>query len=1328
MQDLNPIAPYINGLGGHGGPPSSTTDTPAEPLSADATTLTKQRPPPSQADLDAELPVILNDLVPLSFIVERVIGQVFAELANLAEILPGTPEPVRKRKIVDYVLQTRRQILKLLVLVRWSSEADNVAKCMNIIGFLGRQNLEFDRAVNSLTEVKTMLAGARIRNYDLPTAITVLTTGTYTGLPSIFSESFAQPLTLPDEVVLRTLEELDDVLRWRLNCVEVVPRKMRSYRIGDGRVTFRVEGMWEASLTYGGESEDEAAEWYLLSVKFLFNVKDVRGGPMKDHIVELCNRELAKRRPPPETDAEPATNEAPDAPLVRGYAFLQRLALTYQIEALYTQANQLAATIWAGSLRVELSPDRQELKVEYWVPPPPPPSAAPKPGLPGKPGSKLSTEVLGLLTLSIRQESDQQPPLPPTPVPPKPQAGTSTFTTPKSGPANPSNLQQFHAMLSTTSARDLALQRALARGQSVHSPTLAQETMRDRVQVSWAADGISEIKKRHLNLELDSDLDLENLLLRTTSLHARESTIHLYNQLIGELDPDDLELVEPEQRQSQLIPWLGAEILSSSDTDHGSVLAVVPSDNSSSNSLEPVAVPSVQVHLHGEHSIIASVNTLSGNLELRTVGDVAAMPPQKLRRIAQKINETPKDASKHMLEARNTTILGEVESRAAFLGFRTVRRLALRKSDWDRFGSASSNPPFIFIHLPQLSNNYLVLQLAEEGFIFALISVHEVTESLQQFLVLDELGWLDKSPSNGDWEPASPLSRPGDRKRPVPVPFGFDVSVDDLRDLYQYCVRRIAFFKVEQQLYIRRIPYKPVASTSTALNPSSPSSKSSAPPATTSARPQLLSSASPYLVIQSSDLLRSTARVAYPNIAIQCFLLNDTIRTTLHVRFRDLAMTNPDLADLPESMTYDPKTSIITFTSDDIETCVPTFLTKEADLTLESIIRVAQVTPITRARQPHAHCGQKSEPNKERKLDAEYYSLESMEWNWKHCVLSVDESQSIETAPTRKEETFFFPSPTLAPPVAPPAFSQASSSSSEAVSVRGTDERFWSGDIKQVSNDFVREKVSYTYRQALGPMVTNELQGVILSAGSWDDEWCLPHFDSSFPLLLVANGTNAEGLRNQTKASYKSSAREETYKIELFYRDFCRVIIASANPVEAAWSKDDNVFFIQDFPRAQAHSKTMPHPFATNLLSSLRRLDVPQKFGNFEPFERLREYDFGNAGELQLIVSNQGKYTGWASIEDAGGITSIAKAVNKLHFSVGGTWMIESTTSSITGDHNHAWLSQVFAACSGIHPQEYFNSTSRYSLAPTYSKNSGQIKLLHPTKEEVDASKRSAEI
>ena len=162
--------------------------------------------------------------------------------------------------------------------------------------------------------------------------------------------------------------------------------------------------------------------------------------------------------------------------------------------------------------------------------------------------------------------------------------------------------------------------------------------------------------------------------------------------------------------------------------------------------------------------------------------------------------------------------------------------------------------------------------------------------------------------------------------------------------------RRIAFFKIEQQLHIRQIPYKPVASVS---GPSTPVGSPSAIAAlslpspafpSTSSRPHLLSESSPYLVIQSSDLLRSTSRVAYPNIAVQCSLKGSAIRvclafskpaqpadilkqTTLHVRFRDLALVKPDPSELPSSMTYNPKTSVITFTWDDIDTCVPTFLT-----------------------------------------------------------------------------------------------------------------------------------------------------------------------------------------------------------------------------------------------------------------------------------------------------------------------------------------------------------------------------------------------------------------
>lgn len=164
-----------------------------------------------------------------------------------------------------------------------------------------------------------MLAGARVRNSDLPTSLSVLRTGNYSRLPSIIVEGFSQPERLSDEVVLKTLEELEGVLRWRLGCRERLPRGMRRYWIADGRAYFIVEGMWEASFTFGGGEDDEdeskpkpeavaalasteegasppppappeepnLAQWFLLSLKFLFRVRDARGGKSRSACLKL---------------------------------------------------------------------------------------------------------------------------------------------------------------------------------------------------------------------------------------------------------------------------------------------------------------------------------------------------------------------------------------------------------------------------------------------------------------------------------------------------------------------------------------------------------------------------------------------------------------------------------------------------------------------------------------------------------------------------------------------------------------------------------------------------------------------------------------------------------------------------------------------------------------------------------------------------------------------------------------------------------------------------------------------------------------------------------
>lgn len=83
--------------------------------------------------------------------------------------------------------------------------------------------------------VCTEALAIRVRNYDLPTAISVLTTGTYTRLPTIITETFGADEKLSDQAVLKTLKQLDEVLRWRLSCVEALPQRMSGYWIGESQ-------------------------------------------------------------------------------------------------------------------------------------------------------------------------------------------------------------------------------------------------------------------------------------------------------------------------------------------------------------------------------------------------------------------------------------------------------------------------------------------------------------------------------------------------------------------------------------------------------------------------------------------------------------------------------------------------------------------------------------------------------------------------------------------------------------------------------------------------------------------------------------------------------------------------------------------------------------------------------------------------------------------------------------------------------------------------------------------------------------------------------------
>ncbi|SGY13429.1 BQ5605_C010g05859 [Microbotryum silenes-dioicae] len=867
--------------------------------------------------LDDELPTVTHDLIPLSHIVQRLVAQVHADLLNLTETLPSSSDPARKRAIVDYVLQTRRQLLKLLVLVRWSSQADALHKCMNIIGFLARQNFEFDQSVQRLHEVKDVLAGARVRNYDLTSALTVLSTGHYPFLPSVIPEFFTQPLPLSDSTVLETLAEVDQILAYRLACLENLPRAMRTYWIKDGRVAFRVERMWEATFTYGGERGKE--EWYLLGIKYGFNVQDARGvwssepsGPIKETILQLCNQELA-RHPP----TDPSSSSTPEsAPLIRAYNFLQRLALSYQLEAIASQASVLAQTKWMGHLRCVREFDGRGLRVDYWLPKEGSNSTSANSGsgsaAAGGGAKTIPTATAPCLRFAYGQRDEVR--------------GTERVELMRR--------RALDKLLIGGGTRGKRKEATTTGSQGPGSEprqdetTEEQEDVDDALSITWtvpnSSDSAMPVDTTSVDLTLNESLDLEILLRRVTTRHVRSNMLELYDQLVHELDPNDLELV------------------SSTNSN-------APSIVDREEELQDEGVQQIKVHLYSSHYILVSLSTLSGKLEFKAVGEATSLREARLRGAAEKVDHSRRLLGETLLRIRATTILDEVDSKAGYLGLATTKRLPLKSNDLARFGSTTRG--LLFIQLKGVSNGsstgaqtassfgwmssgssyYLVLVMNESGFRFALIGTREEADQMSAWTTIDEMGWIERGSMTGAGQ-----QDPGT---------GFDVGIEDLRDLYAYCMKRIRFYIIESQLHLRRIPFQHV----------SPSAPASAP------RTASLTPTSPYLVIHSSDLIASPTPIAHRNIAIHllpprshsahsnlgdaqqdqvAFLLK--LKATLSPPPQNLSLATthadpptPNL--LPSNVLYSPPTNLLEFRFDDLETCVQDFLDAYA-LVVKSVV------------------------------------------------------------------------------------------------------------------------------------------------------------------------------------------------------------------------------------------------------------------------------------------------------------------------------------------------------------------------------------------------------
>ncbi|KAJ7594646.1 mediator complex subunit MED14-domain-containing protein [Mycena floridula] len=863
-------------------------------------------PEPTVEELEMELPFVDDGQVPLSELLSRVVQAIYAELSELAETMPNMSDSARKRTLADWVVKIKKQVVKLYAVAKWSRDADTVQKCMNITAFLMNQNRQFEDAIVGLNYARDILDPARLRNHDLLTSLDVLTTGSYRRLPTVIKKMIIPPPRLTDAQIVKTLTDMEDVIRFRLQLSEVIPVEMLHHRIADGRVYFTAPKMFEVSLCLRGAEKDDG--WFFVNVKFLLNVGgDMTGiqefpkqptGHLKRFIADEADAQLARYLPMASIEPQAPGVEVPprpqlpegvvDTPLIRVYNFLQMMSLSYQLEILWYQAQRMRSLGWGEYLNVSMSPDRKKLVVSYWL------RRAPPASVPPRRPSKIPL-LGGTLTISITESQVSL------------QRGGGAIRSPRA-----------------QALADLQLRSKL--GQMKPSDTVEALKFEVLWEPAKGAFGVNlppedtTMEPGILVVNAD-DLDFESLLKKVLYKHTTAILTSFQVQC---------------RRFGTVFAPPG-------------VVTLVKDD-----------LPSLRVHLCADEVVFITIDSRTGRLNLRDTGDLAAAGrAPRFMMITRTVNDNPNMLLEALVQLRFQTILGLADQKAKYLGLQSFRQRNFMKSEELKLGTSARG--FLYIQLANFVSHYLVIVITDESFRYALITTQVLSETMYANMIMEDVAWLDfgrihgeegisvqTSSSRSFVDPDSSIGmmnwrNPGalqdnedklaDSKR-----HGFDLDTQVLRELYSYCCARVAYMNVERQFKLRSIPF-------THVNPTS----------SLTVAPELrhiqssLARSVPALCVQSADILSGApaAEAAMQNIRVIPLNWwserNAQVVTCVKLKYVQQPMgkkagSSSTVIRPSKRIIYDTTEAVVSFLSENVNTCVDEFLEEWAKVSKMVVI------------------------------------------------------------------------------------------------------------------------------------------------------------------------------------------------------------------------------------------------------------------------------------------------------------------------------------------------------------------------------------------------------
>lgn len=694
-----------------------------------------------------------------------------------------------------------------------------------------------------------------------------------------------------DEEAVRLVKELEDAIRLRLACEEVLPMPMMSYSIVDGRACFRVVGLFEADLTLSGSAIED--RWWLLRVKFDFKVTGVGVDrfprqPKKNQRLQLlamADSELAPRsvaavperstavvdeigndtdkpgRGPEERNEDVEMRELvpldegevlvrKDAPLVRLYNLLQSQALQYRLDILHYQALQQVKLSWGRrlSVRMEVWHSIRTLHIAYWHRPE---SDSVSDADEWRPTASAS------LAISVLEKVQE--------------GGT----------------ERVLKQLSTLAERDT----------SEHGRGQIPERLEVQVRWSMQRPANEYIGSTEIVINAD-DLNAEALLLDVTSRHGEAAVRAIKARIVSSSLGRLMVIQDCTQHSAKGFP------------EHYLLL----------NLSDKVAVALHIDQLSGQIRLVDAVASADG----RSSSSLAAHDwLKRLREASTRINERPDQIVPILHILRNKVVLEDLEEKSALLGIPVTTRMPLRQVDYAKLHAKPGT--LLYIALVQCPGYYLVVHVGEETIRVALMCAGTFLEDLITSMRIVSLEWLD-------WQrvvalatsSSSTLLTLGKRKRGGEEVDGLvAITQESLSKLYSYSVALIYYHKIEEQLRASGLAFVHVGG-STALQ---------GPPTLEDSTGDLVSAIVPSLCLDSRTFLDASNRtIINRNVSIR---LNDWwdpakahVAFSLRLQLKEGLVTRHDILETAQQrINFDPDTGVLDFFIRDIDNCLAVFLT-----------------------------------------------------------------------------------------------------------------------------------------------------------------------------------------------------------------------------------------------------------------------------------------------------------------------------------------------------------------------------------------------------------------